>query len=65
MELLLTADDIGSSGSNPNPFDSWAKLQVIVNRAKTEKNIIWAFHAVSHDFVNNNSSLGLWGAQHQ
>ena len=43
LNLLLAADEEGSS---KNVFNSWTKLQVIVQRSKTSKNVEWCFHSL-------------------
>lgn len=44
LQLLLTADE---ENTEDNPFNNWTKLQMIVNKARTSNNLLWAFHAVS------------------
>ncbi|CAL1131662.1 unnamed protein product [Cladocopium goreaui] len=36
LQLLLESDEVKG-----NPFDSWAKLQILVQKSKTAKNIEW------------------------
>ena len=43
LQLLLESDEVKG-----NPFDSWAKLQILVQKSKTAKNIEWSFHALFH-----------------
>lgn len=43
LQLLLTADEQSAAD---NPFNNWTKLQLIVNKAKSSANLLWAFHAV-------------------
>ena len=45
MGLLLQADE---EHSEKNVFNSWTKLQVLVQRARTERHIEWVFHGVLH-----------------
>jgi hypothetical protein len=44
LDLLLKADE---SPSDVNPFNHWSKLQMLVSRGKTARNIDWVFHAMS------------------
>jgi len=46
LKLLLSADEEQSDG---NPFNSWAKLQILVQKSKTSKNIQWSFNALHLD----------------
>ena len=43
LKLLLSADEEQADG---NPFNSWAKLQILVQKSKTTKNINWSFNAL-------------------
>lgn len=42
MALLLEADEIGAD----NPFDAYTKLQVLLNKSKSPRNIEWCFCAM-------------------
>lgn len=44
LDLLLKADE---SPSDVNPFNHWSKLQLLVSRGRTPRNIDWVFHAMS------------------
>ena len=44
MDLLLQADELGN-----NPFDSYTKLQIMLNKAKSPRNIEWCFTALYLD----------------
>ena len=43
LKILLDADE---AKCGDNPFDSWTKLQALVQKSKTAKNIEWTFHAL-------------------
>eukprot|EP00438_Fugacium_kawagutii_P011016 Skav214772 [mRNA] locus=scaffold3923:18507:27693:- [translate_table: standard] len=47
LNLLLAADELEG-----NPFDSWTKLQVLVQKSKNSKNIIWVFNGVYDGWKN-------------
>lgn len=43
LNLLLKADEHGSSD---NPFNHYSKMQLMINKGKTAKNIEWIFFAM-------------------
>jgi hypothetical protein len=43
LSLLLAADE---EHSENNPFNSWSKLQALVQKAKNPKHIEWVFCAM-------------------
>jgi hypothetical protein len=54
LGLLLQADE---EHSEKNVFNSWTKLQVLVQRARTERHIEWVFHGVLHGQIGVKSML--------
>ena len=43
LELMLESDE---NPSDENPFNSYTKIQVILNKAKSHRNIEWCLYAV-------------------
>ena len=43
MELMLESDE---EPSDVNPFNSYTKIQVILNKAKSHRNIEWCLYAL-------------------
>ena len=65
LKILLEADE---AKSGDNPFDSWSKLQAMVQKSKTAKNIEWTFHALPLiiyelclDHFPRSSTEQIWG----
>ena len=47
LKMLLSADETLSS---ENPFNSYTKLQIILNKAKSPRNIEWCMFAMQLDW---------------
>lgn len=56
LDLLLQADE---SASEANPFNQWSKLQMLVSKSRTPRNIDWVFHAMYDGWVNNHLSADM------